>query len=100
MTQPTPATLLATESHTLNSKLTGKTYQISIALPYTYTNDNQKGGPFFRYPEAWHAVYLTDANWHFGMVTEFVRESAWCGRLWDAIIVGINYSERETPQES
>jgi predicted alpha/beta superfamily hydrolase len=35
-----------------------------------------------------------------GMVTEFVREAAWCGRSFDAIVVGIGYPNADTPQES
>lgn len=92
--------ILNTERHTLDSKTTGKTYQISIALPYNYFDDIGKGGPFSTRLPAWPVVYLTDANWHFNMVTDFVRESAWCGRSFDAIVVGIGYPESESAQES
>ena len=100
MTKPNPVSLLATERHIIKSVATGETYEISIGLPYSYVQDTSSGGPFGKTPDAWHAVYLTDANWHFGMVTEFVREAAWCGRSSDAIVVGIGYQQGETPQES
>lgn len=100
MTQPQPVSLLATECHSMTSKSTGKNYELSIALPYNYTEDVRQGGPFFKRLPAWSVVYLTDANWHFGIVTDFVREMAWCGRSWDAIIVGIGYPESDSPQET
>ncbi len=99
MTEPIPASLLATERHRLTSKATGKEYEISIALPYASVEEN-RGGPFYQTLAAWPIVYLTDANWHFGMVTEFVREMAWCGRTFDAIVVGIGYPEAGSAQET
>src|SRR5919199_5841659 len=100
MTKPQPAALLATERHTLKSKATGKEYEISVALPYAYVQDPIGGGPFYETLAAWPVVYLTDANWHLGMVTEFVREMAWCGRTLDAIVVGIGYPDAESAQET
>lgn len=100
MTRPAPVSLLGTERHTRTSKATGKEYEITIALPYTYVHDGLPGGPFFRTLPAWPVVYLTDSNWHMGMVTEFVREIAWCGRTTDAIVVGIGYPQGDSPQET
>src|SRR5690349_17840007 len=100
MSKPDAVSLLATERHTMKSISTGETYEISIALPYAYVRDTASGGPFSTTQDMWHTVYLTDANWHMGMVTEFVRECAWCGRSSDAIVVGIGYPQAETPQES
>jgi predicted alpha/beta superfamily hydrolase len=100
MTKPPSVTLLATERQTLKSDVTGKEYEISIALPYTYEPDTLQGGPFSRSLAAYPVVYLTDSNWHFGMVTDMVREMAWCGRTLDAIVVGIGYPEADSPQES
>lgn len=91
--------LTATERHAMKSKATGKTYEISIALPYAYAQGDMGAGPFYKSLAAWHVVYLTDANWHMGMVTEFVREMAWCGRTWDAIVVGIGYPQAESARE-
>jgi predicted alpha/beta superfamily hydrolase len=100
MSNPDAVSLLATERHTMKSIATGETYEISIALPYAYVPDTASGGPFPGTRDAWHAIYLTDANWHMGMVTEFVRECAWCGRSSDAIVVGIGYPQAESPQAS
>lgn len=100
MSKPDAVSLLATERHTMKSTATGETYEISIALPYAYVRDTASGGPFPTPRDAWHSIYLTDANWHMGMVTEFVRECAWCGRSSDAIVVGIGYPQAETPQET
>jgi hypothetical protein len=36
-------------------------------------------------------VYLLDANYYFGMVTDIVRSMSWCGMTQDAIVVGIGY---------
>ncbi len=100
MIKPKPAALLATECHPIKSKATGQDYEIAIALPYTYIQDALGGGPFSTPPATWPVVYLTDANWHLGMVTDFVREMAWCGRTSDAIIVGIGYPQDESSQEA
>lgn len=100
MTHPTSASLLATESHPLTSKATGVTYDLSIALPYTYLPDTGKGGPFGGTLDAYPVVYLLDANWFFGLATDTVRSMAWCGRTYDAIIVGIGYPETDSAQET
>src|SRR5881396_3132374 len=100
MTKAKPASLLATERHTMKSKATGENYEISLALPYAYVPDAREGGPFRRPLSEWPVVYLTDANWFFGLVTDVVRSMAWCGRTSDAIIVGIGYPEGDSPQET
>jgi predicted alpha/beta superfamily hydrolase len=94
------ATILASEVRKMKSKATGKSYQISIALPYSYVDDSIKIDPFDKPLTAWPVVYLTDSNWYFGMVTDIVRVSAWMGGTSDAIVVGIGYPEMETPQET
>ncbi len=91
---------LATEIYTFESQATGKTYEISVALPYAYVQDTRAGGPFYKTLDAWSTVYLTDANWHMNMVTDFVREAAWCGRSYDALVIGIGYPEADSPQET
>jgi predicted alpha/beta superfamily hydrolase len=100
MTKPKQTSLLATELRNMKSKITGKDYQISIALPYTYVDDSKNIGPFDKSLSAWPVVYVLDSNWYFGMITEMVRVMAWYGRTTDAIIVGIGYPEMETPQET
>src|SRR5262245_29722743 len=95
-----PPSPLASERHIIKSNATGVTYEISIALPYAYAPEALSGGPFSKPLTIWPVVYLTDANWHMGMVTGMVREMAWCGRTTDAIIVGLGYPESESPQET
>ncbi|OGN74855.1 MAG: hypothetical protein A2X25_15515 [Chloroflexi bacterium GWB2_49_20] len=100
MTKPKRTSLLATELRQIRSKATGKNFQISIALPFAYVDDSINIAPFDKPLTAWPVVYLTDANWYFGMVTDIVRSMAWCGRTTDAIIVGIGYPEEESLRET
>ncbi len=92
-----PASMLASEMRMMKSKATGQNYRISIALPYAYADKTLKSNPFFdKSPTAWPAIYLLDADWMFGMVTDTVRLMAWMGRTTDAIVVGIGYPEERT----
>ncbi|TSA47408.1 MAG: alpha/beta hydrolase [Chloroflexi bacterium] len=101
MTKPMQTSLLATELRKMKSKATGKNYQISIALPYTYVDDSIKIGPFEKSLTAWPVVYVLDSNWFFGMITDMVRVMPWCGgRTTDAIIVGVGYPEEESLRET
>jgi predicted alpha/beta superfamily hydrolase len=100
MTKPKHTSLLATELRNLKSKTTGKDYQISIALPYSYVDDSENIGPFEKSLSAWPVVYVLDSNWFFGMITDMVRVMPWCGRTTDAIIVGIGYPEEESLRET
>jgi len=100
MTKPKQTSLLATELRQMKSKGTGKKYQISIALPYAYVDDSIKFDQFDNPLAAWPVVYVLDPNMYFGMITDMVRVMALDGRTTDAIIVGIGYPEKETPQES
>lgn len=93
------ATILASQVRTLQSKHTGSEYRISIALPYAYYEVQNPFWPFDKPLEKWPVVYLTDANFYFGLVTDMVRSMAWCGSPTDAIIVGIGYVEEGSPQE-
>jgi predicted alpha/beta superfamily hydrolase len=95
-----PATILASETRLMDSKHTGGKYRITVSLPYAYSKSLGEGGPFDDTPIHWPVVYLLDANWFFGMVTDIVRSMAWCGRTADAIIVGIGYPEADDPQEA
>jgi len=101
MTASKQVSLMATEVRTLKSHATGKTYQLSIALPLAYHNKNsEKIAPLIESHQAWPVVYILDANWYFGMVTDSVRFMSWGGRTNDAIIVGIGYPEEESPLET
>src|SRR5258708_3139783 len=84
-------TLIGSEVRLMESKCTGRTYRISIALPYAYFNSPNQSSPL---------VYLIDANWYFGMLTEIVRIMPWDGITTDAIIVGIGYIQAKNPQEA
>lgn len=100
MTKPKQASLLATELRQIKSKATGKNYQISIALPYTYVDDSIKIGPFEKSLTSWPVVYVLDSNWFFGMITDMVRVMPWFGRTTDAIIVGVGYPEEESLRDT
>jgi hypothetical protein len=95
-----PATVLASQVQMMKSKHTGRKYRISICLPYAYFKSRLKTWPFAEPLKKWPVVYLTDANWYFGMVTDIIRPMAWCGSTTDAIIVGIGYPEDKDPQET
>src|SRR5258705_6060765 len=94
------ATILASEMRLMDSKHTGRKYRITISLPYAYSKPRVEGWPFDDAPAQWPVVYLLDANFYFGMVTDIVRSMAWCGGTTDAIVVGIGYPEAEDPQEA
>ena len=97
MTKPQPASMLASELRMMKSKATGQKYRISIALPYAYADKSLKSIPFFdKALTAWPVIYLLDADWMFGMVTDTVRLMAWMGRTTDAIVVGIGYPEERS----
>lgn len=95
-----PATILGSQTHLIDSQHTGRKYRITISLPYAYSKPRVPGWPFDDAPPTWPVVYLLDANWFFGLTTDIVRSMAWCGGSSDAIIVGIGYPEDEDPQEA
>lgn len=95
-----PATIIASETRMMKSKYTGREYRISICLPYAYSKVHDTGWPFDDTPTKWPVVYLLNANWYFGLVTDIVRITAWCGSTTDAIVVGIGYPEDVDPIES
>jgi uncharacterized protein len=82
MTTPVKATLSATEVRTMKSRRTGREYRISVALPNSYGSKPRR-----RYP----TIYLTDANWFFGIVTDLTRMMSRGPGLPEAIVVGIGY---------
>jgi predicted alpha/beta superfamily hydrolase len=95
-----PATILASEMRMMESKHTGRKYRITISLPYVYAEPRVEDWPFIDAPAKWPVVYLLDANWYFGMVTDLIRAMAWCGNTTDAIVVGIGYHENTDSQEA
>ena len=76
------ASLNSTETRLVKSRHTGRKHQISIGLPYEYEDFPRR---------KWPVVYLLDANFYFGMVTEMVRSMARCGGTREAVVVGIGY---------
>ena len=64
MTTSLKATIPATEVRTIKSRSVNQEYRISVALPHSYLSKPRK-----RYP----TIYLIDANWYFGMVTDLAR---------------------------
>jgi len=95
-----PATVLASEMRMMDSKHTGGKYRITISLPLGYSSPPGEGWPFNNMPDKWPVVYVLDANWYFGMVTDIIRPMAWCGSTTDAIVVGIGYAEDNNPIEA
>jgi uncharacterized protein len=95
-----PATILASEVRMMRSKYTGRKYRISVSLPYAYFKSLVSAWPFDKPLKKWPVIYLIDANYFFGMVTDIVRQMAWCGSTTDAIVVGIGYPEDKDPQEA
>lgn len=95
-----PATIPASLNRLMKSKYSKRKYRISISLPYAYFKSSNKSWPFENPLEKWPVVYLIDANWFFGMVTDIVRNMAWFGNITDAIVVGIGYPDHEDPQET
>lgn len=95
-----PATILASQTRLMKSKFTKRTYRISISLPLDSFKTSNRSWPFDNPLKKYPVVYLTDANYYFGMVTEMTRAMSWCGSTTDAIIVGIGYPEDENPPEA
>lgn len=95
-----PATVLASETHLMESQHTGRKYRITIGLPLGYYRSPGEGWPFNDTPAKWPVVYVLDGNWYFGMVTDIIRPMAWCGSTTDAIVVGIGYPEDQGPIEA
>jgi len=82
MTKLLKATIPATQVITIKSKHVNQEYRVSVALPYSYPSKPRK-----RYP----VIYVIDANFYFGMVTEMTRIMALCGGFPETIVVGIGY---------
>ena len=97
---PKSATILASQTRLIKSKITKRTYRISISLPLASFEMSNRSWPFDNPLKKYPVVYLTDANYYFGMVTEMTRAMSWCGSTSDAIIVGIGYPEDENPPEA
>ena len=96
----TRASVLASEVHQMTSVNTGRMYRIAVSLPLGYAATADDDWPFNRTPDKWPVVYVLDGNWYFGMATDMIRPTSWCGSISDAIVVGIGYPEDENPIEA
>src|ERR1700690_712074 len=93
MTISLKATIPGTEVRTIKSRNVNQEYRISIALPHTYHSKPRK-----RYP----TIYLIDANWYFGMVTDITRIMPRCEseQFPETIVVGIGYPVDEPLEDA
>jgi predicted alpha/beta superfamily hydrolase len=82
MTNAVKASLPATEVRTITAHDLKQDYRISVALPASYASHPEQSYP---------TIYLVDANFYFGMVTELTRIMHLCGRFPETIVVGIGY---------
>ena len=74
--------IIGTESRLLRSRFVDQEFQISVALPVFHGRGAEKKCPI---------IYLLDANFYFGLVTEMTRIMAECSEFPDTVVVGIGY---------
>ncbi len=79
--EPFAGALAYTQSRNLTSEITGRTYQISVALPENYATSN----------ETYPVLYAVDANEQFGTVVETARLLRLDETVPELVIVGIGY---------
>jgi len=79
--EPFAGALPNTQHRNLTSEITGRTYQVSVALPDTYTTSN----------ETYPVLYAVDANGEFGTVVETARRMGQFEMVPELIIVGVGY---------
>ena len=86
MTSLVNSSIPGTEVRTITAHSNKQEYRISVALPSSYA----------AYPErSYPTIYLTDAYFYFGMVTELTRVMVFCGEFPETIVVGIGYPLHE-----
>jgi uncharacterized protein len=83
--EPGAGALPRTWTRVVRSRVTGRSYQISVALPDGYA------GTTAAYP----VLYAVDANMQFGTVVEAARYMAMTGQGPALIVVGVGYPGRE-----
>jgi predicted alpha/beta superfamily hydrolase len=86
MTTLVNASIPGTEVRTITAQSNKQEYRISVALPSSYAADSER-----LYP----TIYLPDAYFYFGMVTELTRVMVLCGEFPETIVVGIGYPMHE-----
>jgi predicted alpha/beta superfamily hydrolase len=75
----------------LRSRFVDQEFQISVALPVFHGRGEEKKCP---------VIYVLDANFFFGLVTELTRIMAQCFEFPDTVIVGIGYPWVEPAHEA
>lgn len=86
MTKHPRYAIIGTESRLLQSRFVDQEFQISVALPVFHGRGEEKKCP---------VIYVLDANFFFGLVTELTRIMAQCFEFPDTVIVGIGYPWQE-----
>jgi predicted alpha/beta superfamily hydrolase len=79
------ASIVSTRVHTLRSHSINQMYTVSVAMPASYSSKPSK-----LYP----TIYLLDANFHFGMVTDMTRSMALDDGFPETLVVGLGYPSR------
>ena len=78
-----PVTIPNSELRTIESKSTGRNYDLYIRKPADYDKDKSK-----KYP----VLYLLDAQWHFKLLDAVISGLVYDKWMPDIIVVGITYS--------
>lgn len=81
-----PVTIPNTETISISSKHTGGDYQIMVGLPEDYASSDAE--------TRYSVVYLLDANYFFGAITDFIRVENLVQEISPLIIVGVGYPEK------
>ena len=88
-----PVILEDTESRIIESNIVDQAYQISVALPGSYSGDDAQEN---KYP----AIFVLDGNWCFGSVIENARVMAYCGAFPEVIVFGIGYPAGQSQNDT
>jgi predicted alpha/beta superfamily hydrolase len=86
MTTLVNVSIPGTEVRTITAHSNQQEYRISVALPSSYATEPERSYP---------TIYLPDAYFYFGMVTDLTRIMVLCGEFPETIVVGIGYPMHE-----
>jgi predicted alpha/beta superfamily hydrolase len=86
MTMIVNASIPGTEVRTITAQSNKQEYRISVAFPSSYAAHPERSYP---------TIYLPDAYFYFGMVTELTRVMVLCEEFPETIVVGIGYPMHE-----
>src|SRR5690606_34810270 len=90
---PPPVTIPRSELRKITSTTLGRTYDLQIKLPPSYSGPDSAGR---RYP----VVYLNDAPYNFQVAAGITHFPMNAGTIEDLILVGIGYDHATTGDES